>query len=261
MTVSPTLASGVRFLRERGYDVTRPDDRGEPDALATPTPAARPLLDHLPDDERSVAIERLETVDPTTVVERVAGAVAADRLCAFVASAADAEAIRDVLTDPPLVVRETSAGMRTFYAAPDRIRLADRGFALCRRFFPEFRWEEVPVGEGAPRLVLYDDGEVVAVLDSTASLSCPPARAFPYSYARADDKRIHVADREGHRLASFPTIRAMKQAGYAPVPAPLVPEHVLDGRCDVADDWAVLVDEDGVVARALTDQGDGRPAA
>jgi hypothetical protein len=253
MATTDTLDDGVRYVRSRGFDVTRSTDRGEPDAVATPRTGAR-LADALPAADRPLAIEPLEDADPTTVLERVAGAARDGRRCLFVAVPTVADAVHDVLTDPPFVRRATG-GHREFYLGHDRVRLDGGGLAAWRSYRPDYRWEEVPVGGDAVRLVCYDGEEVVARLDAVDALSCPPADAFPYTYRRAADKRLHVTDTTGQLLGVYASYRGMRRAGFDPIPAPLVPEHVL-GDVDASDAWAIAVDDGERVTRVLT-PGDG----
>ncbi|MWG34589.1 hypothetical protein [Halomarina oriensis] len=249
MATSDALDDGVRYVRSRGFDVTRSTDRGEPDAVATPRTGAR-LSDSLPADDRSLAIERLSEADPTTVLERVAGAAREGRRCLFVATPTVAADAHDVLSSPAFVRRATD-GHREFYPSLDRVRLEHGGLAAWRAYRPDYRWEEVPVGQGNVRLVCYDDEQVVARLDSVETLRAPPADAFPYSYRRAADKRLHVTDVTGHLLGVYASYRAMRRAGFDPVPAPLVPEHVLGDRA-VSDAWAIAVDDGERITRVLT---------
>jgi len=127
------------------------------------------------------------------------------------------------------------------------------GLAAWRAYRPDYRWEEVAVGGGTVRLVCYDGGQVVARLDGVESLRSPPADAFPFSYRRAADKRLHVTDATGQLLGVYASYRAMRRAGFDPVPAPLVPEHVL-GDLDVTDAWAIAVDDGDRITRVLTKQ-------
>ena len=264
MATIDSLADGVRYVRSRGFDVTRSTERGEPDAVATPLDGAR-LSDSLPPDDRPLAIERLDAaertaaggrhahgsdlpVDPTTVLERVAGAARAGRRCLFVATPTVAEAAHDVLTDPPFVRRATD-GHREFYRSYDRVHLDTGALAAWRAYRPDYRWEEVPVGRGNVRLVCYDGRDVVARLDSVETLRAPPADAFPYAYRRAADKRLHVSSATGQLLGVYSSYRAMRRAGFDPVPAPLVPEHVAG---DVGDTWAIAVDDGERITRVLT---------
>lgn len=265
MATIDSLADGVRYVRGRGFDVTRSTDRGEPDAVATPLAGAR-LSDSLPADDRPLAIERLDAADgpaagryargsdlaadPTTVLERVAGAARQGRRCLFVATPTVAEAAYDVLTDPPFVRRATD-GHREFYRSHDRVHLDTGALAAWRSYRPDYRWEEVPVGRGNVRLVCYDGRTVVARLDSVETLRAPPADAFPYSYRRAADKRLHVSSVAGQLLGVYPSYRAMRRAGFDPVPAPLVPEHVV-GDAEVRDAWAIAVDDGERITRVLT---------
>jgi hypothetical protein len=253
MATIDALDDGVRYVRSRGFDVTRSTDRGEPDAVATPHAGAR-LSDSLPADDRPLAIERLTEADPTTVLERVAGAAREDRRCLFVATPSVATAAYEILS-PPSFVRRSTDGHREFYPSPDRVRLDSGGLAAWRAYRPDYRWEEVPVGGGNVRLVCYDGGQVVARLDGVESLRCPPADAFPFSYRRAADKRLHVTDVTGQLLGVYASYRAMRRAGFDPVPAPLVPEHVL-GDLDVTDAWAIAVDDGERITRVLTADDD-----
>jgi hypothetical protein len=253
------LDGAARAIARRGYDVTRPADRGQPDAVATPTADARPLAegDWQPPDDRPVALERVGEADPTTVLERVAGAARAGNHCLFVADPDTAEAIVDVLAEPAGLVRRTGEGYRTFYPSHDRVPV-DGGYAACRVTLPSFRWEEEPTPE--TRLVLYDGLQPLAAIDGVAALASPPAEAFPFVYRRGGDKRIHVSNGE-RPVGTFSSISEMKRAGYAPVPAPLVPEHVFDGPADgPGDDWAVAVVEGGELLEVVTpgDRAGGR---
>ncbi|MFD1513310.1 hypothetical protein [Halomarina rubra] len=260
MATTDALADGVRYVRNRGFDVTRSTDRGEPDAVATPRTGAR-LSDSLPPDDRPLAIERLDAdaagrssssgaADPTTILERVAGAAREGRRCLFVATPSVASAAHDVLTDPPFV-RRAAGDHREFYLSPDRVRLDDGGLAAWRAYRPDYRWEEVPVGQGNVRLVCYDGERVVARLDSTETLRNPPADVFPYSYRRAADKRLHVTDAAGQLLGVYGSYRAMRRAGFDPIPAPLVPEHVV-GDVALGDAWAIAVDDGERITRVVT---------
>ena len=270
MATIDSLADGVRYVRGRGFEVTRSTERGEPDAVATPLDGAR-LSDSLPAADRPLAIERLDAAerpsagarnaggavpdaDPTTVLERVAGAARQGRRCLFVATPTVAEAAYDVLTDPPFV-RRTTAGHREFYRSHDRVHLDTGALAAWRAYRPDYRWEEVPVGRGNVRLVCFDGEEVVARLDSVETLRAPPADAFPYSYRRAADKRLHVSTATGQLLGVYSSYRGMRRAGFDPVPAPLVPEHVLgdvEGRDEMSDAWAIAVDDGERITRVLT---------
>ena len=262
-----TDAAAARLVDD-GYEVERPETSAEPPAVATRREGAAPL-----------AVEPLTSDDATATVitSRLAHAVDRDRRACFVVDDdATAEAVRSLLTDPPLLVAERD-GRRTFHAGPDRIPVAGGGYA-CVRFEglgePTFAWREtdtpagpVPSGPGVdaagadeagrptvPRLVCEVDGRVVAVLAGVESLREPPAEAFPYAYSRhADDKRFRVRrGDDGAVTESASGFAPMRAAGYVPVPMPLVPEHVLGpafgpGRgddegaeADLGDAWELL---------------------
>ncbi len=241
------LEGAARAIARRGYDVIRPADRGQPDALATPTADARPLAEPWPPGDRPVALERVEEADPTTVLERIAGAARAGNRCLFVAEPDTAEEVLEVLSEPAGLRRRTAEGYRTFYPSHDRVPVGG-GYAACRVTLPSFRWEEEPTPE--IRLVLYDGLRPVAAIEGVESLADPPAEAFPFVYHRGGDKRIHVSN--GSRpVGTYSSISAMKRAGYAPVPAPLVPEHVFEGG-GPGDDWAMAVVEGGDLLDIVT---------
>ncbi|WP_338741876.1 hypothetical protein [Haloplanus salilacus] len=75
---------------------------------------------------------------------------------------------------------------------------------------------------------------------STASTRSTARRgSVPYAYARDRDKQIRVVDSAGRPVQRYPGIGAMRDGGFRPVPAPLVPEHMFDGPIDGW--WAVTV--------------------
>ena len=237
-----TDAAAARLV-EDGCEVERPGTSAEPPAVATRR-----------DGEAPLAVEPLAPDDATATViaSRLAHAVDRDRRACFVVDdEATAETVRSLLTDPPLLAAERG-GRRTFHAGPDRIPVAGGGYA-CVRFDglgePTFAWREtdtptgpVPSGPGVdaavvdeagrpvvPRLVCEVDGRVVAVLAGVESLREPPAEAFPYAYSRhADDKRFRVRrGDDGAVTESASGFAPMREAGYVPIPMPIVPEHVL----------------------------------
>lgn len=253
--------AAVDRLAADGFAIDRPGTRAEPPALATrgtETLAVEPLA---PDD-----------ATPTMIVSRLGHARDRNRRTLFVVGdTATAAAIRELLGDPPLLAGERASGLRTFHAGPDRIPVAGGGYA-CVRFEglgePTFAWREtdtpvgpVPTGPGvdaAPvdesgtpvvrRLVCEVDGRVVAVLGGVESLREPPDEAFPYAYRRdSGDKRFRVRrGSDGEVVESVSGFAAMRDAGYVPIPMPLVPEHVLGGEfapeadgssARVADAW------------------------
>ena len=131
---------------------------------------------------------------------------------------------------------------------------------------PSVRWRETdtPIGPGpavsgvdsaavdtagrpvVSRLVCEVRGRVVVVLAGVESLRTPPADAFPYFYRRdPTDKRFRVRrGTDGRVVESVSGFGPMREAGFVPVPMPLVPEHVLDVRVDVEQAWDLrVVDE------------------
>ncbi|RAW45529.1 hypothetical protein DQW50_08230 [Halorubrum sp. 48-1-W] len=255
-----------------GYDVSRPETRAEPPAIAVR-------------GEETFGVEPLTEADatPTTVVSRLGHAIDRDRRALFVVADSEvAAAVRSVLTDPPLLVDETD-GRRTFHAGPDRVAVdteglpgATGGYACVRvedlvgrkagsDADPTFRWRETDTPSGpvpsvngvdtaasgpdgrptVPRLVCEADDRVVAVLAGTASLRTPPAGAFPYVYRRDPaDKRFRVRHcDDGTVVETASGFAAMRTAGFVPIPMPLVPEHVLGPGVDVEDAWEIVVEE------------------
>ena len=95
------------------------------------------------------------------------------------------------------------------------------------------------------RLVLVADGEVHAAFDDYTALACPTAEAFPYTYRRGADKRVHVRNRNDREVGVYPSIRAMKADAYRPVPDPLVPEVHLDDT-PLRTAWLLAVDDGSV---------------
>lgn len=210
-------------LRDRGYTIDRPADRGAPPALATGGDAPEAFTD------AALAVEPVDG-DPTTLAERAAHAARHDRAVLYVTGRDTAAAVRSVLAPPRFVRRETD-GCREFYHVPDRIRLSGGGLACVRADGP-LRWREEPPGalgdSDTPPLLLEADGVVQAALDSVDDLACPgpDAAAFPYRYRRAGGT-FRVERRDGHEVGRYPTLRALKANAYRPVPVPLVPAHHL----------------------------------
>jgi hypothetical protein len=263
-------------LRERGYTVATPEDRAAPAAVATPGPDASPL-DPV---DGGIALEPLETrsrirrsrdaatppVDPTRVVDAVAAAAERDLTCTFVVGERAAAGVREVLTDPP-GVRAVEDGCRTFYDVPDRLSTGE-GLACVRTDDPPV-WREEPATGGVTdesdpratadrtgldraggtdrptRLVLAAGGGVHAAFDDYAALACPTAEAFPYTYRREADKRVHVRNRDGREVGVYSSIRAMKADAYRPVADPLVPEIHLDDT-PLRTAWLLAVDDGSV---------------
>lgn len=262
-------------LAAEGYEVTRPESAVEPPAVA------------VRGDER-LAVEPLAADDatPTVIVSRLGHALDRDRRVRFVARDDDtAAAVRELLADPPLLAARRD-GRRTFHLGPDRVPVSGGGYACVRAEGlgePAFAWRETdtpagPVGEHpdadpaavddegrpvVPRLVFDVDGTPVAVLAGVDGLRTPPDEAFPFAYRRdPDDKRFRV--RRGDAGTVVETVggfAALREAGYVPVPMPLVPEHALGRSLDdaaLAAAWDLTV-VDGVDADsdAGTDAADG----
>jgi hypothetical protein len=268
-----TDAAAARLAAD-GYEVAHPETRAEPPAVAT-----------RPGDDAPLAVEPLTPDDATATViaSRLAHALDRERRVCFVVDDPEAaEAVRSLLSDPPLLVDERD-GRRTFHAGPDRIPVAGGGYA-CVRYEglgePAFAWREtdtpvgaVPAGPGidaaavdgagrpvVPRLVCEVDGRVVAVLAGVESLREPPAEAFPYAYSRhPNDKRFRVRrGADGAVVESASGFAPMRAAGYVPIPMPIVPEHVLGSAfapargpaaeaatADLDDAWDLIRVDDG----------------
>jgi hypothetical protein len=241
-------------LEPRGYEAAWPTDRADPDSLLRPAEGADPPLARV-GAGTEVAVEALPSAEPTVVVDAVAAAARHGR---FALLAADRRTARDahaVLTDPPAVRAVDDDGHRAFYEVPDRLRVGDAGFGAVRAD-GDLVWREETgggvTGDRGVRLVLEADGRVQVAFDGYASLACPAPGAFPYTYRREDDRRIHVLDRDGHEVGVYSSVRAMKANAYRPVPDPLVPEVHFPDDVRLSRAWAVAVVEDGEVVEFLT---------
>jgi len=238
---------------------TRPFDPGR--AAADVPPSVSAVLS----SGRSVAIESIRDPDPTLVLSRLWNDRANDRAALFVAPDRETADWIETLLTPPVGVRAVDDEGRTFYAGPDRVSLSEGGYAAVPAG-TELVWREsatarepvglaVEGGEGAgadvdhpvsasasePWLTLRADGDVLARLDGVDALGCPSRERFPYAYQRDQDKQIRVVDFAGRPVQRYTGIGAMREGGFQPVPAPLVPEHMFDGAVDGW--WAVLVGE------------------
>jgi hypothetical protein len=270
--------AGIARCRRAGLTVTRSDDAGEPPAVARPSrtdsksapTGPRPFdpdrttesddstASALLTSGRPVAIEAIREPEPTLVLSRLWNDRNNDRAALFVAPDREtAERIEALLT-PPVGVRDRDEEGRTFHAGPDRVALAEGGYAAVPAG-TALEWRESTTARGAVGLAaeggcevddgpesgswltLLADGDVVARLDGVGALDCPSRERFPYAYHRDRDKRIRVVDFAGRPVQRYTGIGAMRDGGFQPVPAPLVPEHMFDGSIDGW--WAVLVDE------------------
>ncbi|MFC7095930.1 hypothetical protein [Halobaculum marinum] len=241
------LDAGAAAVRARGYDVTRPDSGAEPPGLATPrdgadAPFGRP---------RDTAIDPIANADPTTVLSRLWTNRNHDRATLFVVDDREtADAVAALLGPPLGVASADDRGRRVFFDGPDRVPLAEGGYAAVPSG-DRVVWRETGEGETFRLVLEAADGETLGALDGVGDLNCPPRATFPYAYERDDDKQIRVRDFLGRPVDTFPGIKAMRAGGFAPVAAPLVPEHMLDG--DVDGWWGVYVVEDGSVVTSPVD--------
>lgn len=284
------LEAGVDRCRRAGLTVTRPKSSAEPPGVARhekPTPPSRsgadadarpfepgradwtdpPSVSTLLSSGRSVAIEGIREAEPTLVLSRLWNDRNNGRGALFVVPDRGTADRIETLLAPPVGVRAADAEGRTFHAGPDRVSLAEGGYAAVPAG-TELEWRESATareavglaaeGGGAgsgdttstddtadgaasgPWLNLRADGDVVARLDGVDALDCPPRARFPYAYQRDEDKQIRVVDFAGRPVQRYTGIGAMRDGGFQPVPAPLVPEHMFDGA--VGGWWAVLVD-------------------
>jgi len=246
-TTLPTVDAVLADLRERGYEIDRPSGSATPAAVATGGDAPAAITD------APLAVEPLAAVTPLHLVARLADAARSGHAPLLVVDGADRDTAREVL-DAPLLVDEETDGRRTFYTVPDRIRLTD-GTLACVRTDGGFTWRETEGGgitndatDGDAPLVLETEGRDVAAFDGVDGLTCPgpDPGAFPYRYARGEDKRIHVFDRE-REVGVYNGVAAMKANAYRPVPLPLVPEHHVRENADLARRWLLATATDGAV--------------
>jgi hypothetical protein len=246
------LAVGRAACERRGYQVTDPGRPWLPPRLASPTTDVDPFVPRAVTS--LVAIEPIAPADltPTMLVSRLRNNVGNERFSLFVVPDEEtARTVRQVLHDPPLVASEDELGRRTFYAGPDRVALAEGGYAAVRTDSDPDRlvWREegtaddrsLVLVDSGPDTAANDDETVLAHLDGVDELARPPAAAFPYSYTRdPDDKRFRIRVGDRRVVGVYDGVAAMRANAYLPVPMPLVPEHVFDGVASVRDEWAVL---------------------
>jgi len=253
--VDPVLAD----LDRRGYETTRLDGAATPPAVAAGGDPPNAVTD------RPLSVEPLAEAPPLSVVAALADAAREQRGTLFVAGPDTAERVVDILSDPFLLVDDceagdtggsgredgdSDAGGRSFYAIPDRIHCTDGTLAATAAADPTWREDDETggvTGDERP-LLLESDGEVLAALESVDALTCPDPdpEAFPFRYARGDDKRFHVYGRD-REVGTFTSLRAMEGRGFHPVDLPLVPEHHLRENAHLARRWTVAIVDDGTV--------------
>lgn len=191
---------------------------------------------------KPIAIEPLSPAEatPTTIVSRLVHAERMERNVLFVAADAEATSSLTETLETPTLLSERRDGLRTFYDGPDRIPVAAGGYALTRTPALVAQWRETntpsgplrtdEAGDRAPRLVLEIDGRVVAVAPDVDGLQVPPASTFPFRYFRdPQTKRFYVCrtrDGPDGPIEDFGGVTELRDAGYRPVPMPLVPEHL-----------------------------------
>ena len=228
-------------LAERGYETTCLDGATTPPAVAAGGDPPGAVTD------RPLSVEPLAEATPLSLVAALADAARHERGALFVADPEAAAAAVEVLSDPFLLADERADG-RVFYSIPDRIHLTDGTLAAVTARDPTWR-EDAPGGvTGDERALLLEaDGETLAALESVAALTCPGPgpEAFPFQYARGEDKRFHVYDRD-REVGTFTGVTAMESRGFRPLDMPLVPEHHLRENAGLARRWTVAVVDDGV---------------
>lgn len=249
MPVYPSVRDhGVALCERAGYDATVSEDLQGPPALAEPTAEAVGLVD--PERPETVAIEPLTEADigPDGLVPRFADALREDRDCLFVVPSTEdtgttlTQVVATVLGKPSCVAAAGHDG-RQFYKGPDRVPLSDGSYACARASTADLQWREVRVDEDRPRLELAVGTEIIAVFEHVDRLADAGRHAFQFAYRRAEDGRFEVTDGESV-VERFPGPTAMRRGGYAPVPMPLVPEHLLPGDADTTR-WAVCQPDGG----------------
>jgi len=237
---------GVTLCERAGYDVSVRNGLSGPTALAEPTATAVGLVD----EPRPVAIEPLTEADigPSGLVPRFANALREGRDCLFVVPSTDeagttlTQVIATVLGEPACLAADEPDGRR-FYKGNDRVPLSDGTYACARANASDLQWREVRVDEARPRLELGVGTEVVAVFEHVDSLGDAGRHAFQHAYRRADDGRFEVTA-GGEVIERFPGPTAMRKAGFAPVPMPIVPEHLFPADADRSR-WAVCQPDGG----------------
>jgi hypothetical protein len=230
--VDPVLAD----LERRGYETTRLDGATTPPAVAAGGDPPGAVTD------RPLSVEPLAEATPLSVVAALADAAGQQRGTLFVADPDTAERAVELLSEPFLLRADHPDSGRSFYAIPDRIHLTDGTLAAVAAEAPNWREDDAATGvTGDERALLLEaDGEVLAALTSVDALTCPgpDPDAFPFRYARGEDKRFHVFGRD-REVGTFTSLRAMRSRGFHPVDLPLVPEHHLRENAGLARRWTV----------------------
>ena len=264
------VTAGIDRCRRATLSVTRPADSGKPPAIARPgtdgsPDSAGPVAD-LATDGRPVAVEPIRDPSPTLVLSRLWNDRRHGRAALFVVPDRERAGRIETLLADPVGVRAADDRGRTFHSGPDRVPLAEGGYAAVPAG-TDLRWREsttvralggiraeatdqtdadpAAISDGSatdtddPWLELLADDEVLVRLADVDALDCPARERFPYAYARDRDKQIRVVDFAGRPVQRYPGIGAMRDGGFRPVPAPLVPEHMFDAPVDGW--WSVVV--------------------
>jgi hypothetical protein len=250
MTDSNRIRTAREACRRLGFELVATDDETAP--IARPGANARSIFPGA--DPRPIALEPVGEPTPAAVLPAVGRAVRAGRTCLLVPDdEAGASELASLLRDPIGAKSVDGSGCRTFHAGVDRVHTDGGGLALydAGDSFgrPDFEWYEEPgggqrdrSGSDQCRLALAADGEPAAVLSGVEALRCPgpdPA-AFAHRYRREADSLFHVYGAGNHQVGVFSGVTAMRERGFHPVPAPVVPEFHLPGPSDGA--WGVLAD-------------------
>ncbi len=134
------------------------DERPVMDARASEPPTPETLLS----SGWSIAIETVREVDPTVVLSRIWNNQSHNRATLFVTSNQQTTAqITNILTSP-VGVAESTNDERQFYAGPDRIPLAEGGYAAVPTSEP-LLWIESRTPSGQPGLVATVSDDTPAV--------------------------------------------------------------------------------------------------
>ncbi len=241
--VSGKMASVHDNLINRGVEVETHDW-----GLSVPAPPAE-----ISTLDEQVAFVPLFDGRPLSVVSAVENATRQGKLPVIVTDRHTRSDVMEILSSP-IAVEDIIDGRRQFYAVEDRIRLTDGSFACIDRR-GSLQWSEVdPATEtDSPAIQLTVDDDIIAVVDSIASLSCPgpTPSAFPVRYKRSN-KQFQVF-RDERLVAQFGTVTEMRADGYRPAPLPLIPEHHLRHNPTLARNALLAIVDDGEVTYASID--------